>query len=168
VFDIDPDEGLPFAEVVRAAQDIAKGLAELGLQSWPMLSGGKGVHVVLPLDGTADYAETEAFAKGFAQALAAHDPSRFVANMSKERRKGRIFVDWLRNKKSSTAVMPWSLRARPGAHVATPLSWDELAKAKSAAAFDIRSAQKRKDPWNKFFSTRQKPPKFAPDGVGGA
>jgi bifunctional non-homologous end joining protein LigD len=168
VFDLDPDEGLPFADVVRAAQDIAKGLAELGLQSWPMLSGGKGVHVVLPLDGTADYAETEAFAKGFAQALAAHDPSRFVANMSKERRKGRIFVDWLRNKKSSTAVMPWSLRARPGAHVATPLSWDELAKAKSAAAFDIRSAQKRKDPWNKFFSTRQKPPKFAPDGVGGA
>lgn len=165
VFDLDPDTDLGFAEVVRAAQDSAKGLEELSLRSWPMLSGGKGVHVVLPLDGSRSFAHTEAFAKGFAQALAAHDPARFVATMSKQRRKGRIFVDWLRNKKSATAVLPWSLRARPGAPVATPLSWAELAKAKSAAAFDINSARKRKDPWRDFFSTRQNVPAGGPGGT---
>ena len=115
VFDLDPDEGLAFAEVKRAATDIAKVLQDIGLKSWPLLSGGKGVHVVIPLDGSHDYAQTEPFAKAFAQALAAHEPNRFVATMSKQRRKGRIFVDWLRNKKSATAILPWSLRARPGA-----------------------------------------------------
>jgi bifunctional non-homologous end joining protein LigD len=158
VFDLDPDAELDFAEVVRAAQDIARALREFDLKSWPLLSGGKGVHVVLPLDGAAEYAGTEAFAKGFAQALAAHEPRRFVATMSKQRRKGRIFVDWLRNKKSATAILPWSLRARPGAPVATPLAWDELALMKSAAAFDIRSALKRSDPWRGFFTTRQRLP----------
>jgi bifunctional non-homologous end joining protein LigD len=159
VFDLDPDEDLAFDEVKRAAQDIAKALKELGLKSWPLLSGGKGVHVVLPLDGSQEYAETEPFAKGFAQALAAHQPERFVAVMSKQRRKGRIFVDWLRNKRSATAILPWSLRARPGATVAVPLSWDGLAKVKSAGAFDIRSAAKQRDPWRDFFKTKQALPR---------
>ena len=114
---------------------------------------------MLPLDGSQDYAETEPFAKGFAQALAAHQPERFVAVMSKQRRKGRIFVDWLRNKRSATAILPWSLRARPGATVAVPLSWDGLAKIKSAAAFDIRSAAKQRDPWRDFFKTKQALPR---------
>ncbi len=161
VFDLDPDEGLPFDEVKRAATDIAKALKEIGLQSWPMISGGKGVHVVAPLDASATYDQTEPFAKAFAQALAAHQPERFVATMSKQRRKGRIFVDWLRNKKSATAILPWSLRARPGAHVATPLSWEELKKVKAASAFDIKSAVKRKDPWREFFSVKQALPRGA-------
>ena len=114
-------------------------LAEIGLKSWPLLSGGKGVHVVAPLDGSATYADTEPFAKGFAQALAEHDPKRFVATMSKQRRKGRIFVDWLRNQKSATAILPWSLRARPGATVATPISWDQLAETKAAARVQHRN-----------------------------
>jgi bifunctional non-homologous end joining protein LigD len=159
VFDLDPDEDLDFSEVKRAATDIAKALRQMGLKSWPMISGGKGVHVVIPLDGSATYAETEPFAKGFAQALATHDPARFVATMSKQRRKGRIFVDWLRNKKTATAILPWSLRARPGAHVATPLSWDALAKVKSARAYDIRTALKLKDPWKGFFATPQSLPR---------
>jgi bifunctional non-homologous end joining protein LigD len=161
VFDLDPDEGLPFDEVKHAAADIAKALKEIGLQSWPLLSGGKGVHVVAPLDGGADYEETEPFAKGFAQALAAHQPQRFVATMSKQRRKGRIFVDWLRNKKSATAILPWSLRARPGAPVATPLTWEKLAQIKSAAAFDIKTALKLKDPWREFFALKQRLPRGA-------
>ncbi len=161
VFDLDPDEGLPFEEVKRAAADIARALNEIGLKSWPLLSGGKGVHVVIPLDGGADYEETEPFAKGFAQALAAHQPQRFVATMSKQRRKGRIFVDWLRNKKSATAILPWSLRARPGAAVATPLTWEKLAQAKSAAAFDIRTALKLRDPWRGFFASKQRLPRGA-------
>jgi bifunctional non-homologous end joining protein LigD len=159
VFDLDPDEGLDFAEVKRAAVDISKALAELGLKSWPMISGGKGVHVVIPLDGETAYAQTEPFAKGFAQALAAHDPKRFVATMSKQRRKGRIFVDWLRNKKTATAILPWSLRARPGAHVAVPLTWAALERVKSARAYDIKTALKLKDPWGEFFATRQRLPK---------
>jgi bifunctional non-homologous end joining protein LigD len=159
VFDLDPDESLPFADVASAAKDIARALDDLGLRSWPLLTGGKGVHIVLPLDGEAGYDETEAFAKGFAQALAAHDPRRFVATMSKQRRKGRIFVDWLRNKKAATAILPWSLRARPGAHVATPISWNDLLKAKSAAEFDIASARKHRDPWKAFFTTRQRAPR---------
>jgi bifunctional non-homologous end joining protein LigD len=158
VFDLDPDEGLPFAEVAKAAADIGKALADLGLKSWPMISGGKGVHIVAPLDGSADYARTEPFAKGFAQALAAHSPQRFVAVMSKQRRKGRIFVDWLRNKKSATAILPWSLRARPGAPVATPVSWETLAKVKAANAYDIRTALKLSDPWREFFTTKQSLP----------
>ncbi len=161
VFDLDPDEGLAFEEVRRAAADIARALREIGLQSWPLLTGGKGVHVVIPLDGAADYSQTEPFAKGFAQALAAHEPQRFVATMSKQRRKGRIFVDWLRNKKSATAILPWSLRARPGAPVAAPLTWDALAAARSAAAFDIRTALKLEDPWGDFFAARQSLPRGA-------
>ncbi|HXT06033.1 MAG TPA: DNA ligase D [Roseiarcus sp.] len=159
VFDLDPDESLPFDEVKRAATDIAKALKQIGLKSWPLLTGGKGVHVVAPLDGGAGYAETEPFAKGFAQALGAHQPQRFVATMSKQRRKGRIFVDWLRNKKSATAILPWSLRARPGAVVATPLTWDALAEVKSAAAYDIKTALKLKDPWRGFFTLKQSLPR---------
>ena len=159
VFDLDPDEGLDFAEVKRAAADIAKALREIGLESWPMISGGKGVHVVAPLDGTASYDETEPFAKGFAQALASHDPKRFVATMSKQRRKGRIFVDWLRNKKTATAILPWSLRARPGAPAAIPLTWAALAKAKAANLYNVKTALKLKDPWTEFFTTKQTLPR---------
>ena len=161
VFDLDPDEGLDFGEVKRAAADIAHALEEFGLKSWPLLSGGKGVHVVAPLDGRAPFARTEVFAKGFAQALAAHQPKRFVATMSKQRRKGRIFVDWLRNKKSATAILPWSLRVRPGAPVAAPVSWDQLAEAPAASAFDIKSAVKHKDPWRGFFAAKQSLPRGA-------
>jgi bifunctional non-homologous end joining protein LigD len=81
--------------------------------------------------------------------------------MSKQRRKGRIFVDWLRNKKSATAILPWSLRARPGAAVATPLTWDALAGVKSAAAYDIKTALKLKDPWRGFFTLKQCLPRAA-------
>ena len=159
VFDLDPDPALPFAEVVRAAQDLARALEDLGLRTFPLLTGGKGVHLIAPLDGAAPFAQTEAFAKGFAQALAAHDPQRFVAKMGPARRKGRIFVDWLRNKATATSVLPWSLRARPGAPVATPVSWVELKRVKSGAAFDIHSAPKRKDPWRGFFDLRQRTPR---------
>ena len=157
VFDLDPDDGLGFAHVVSAAKDIAATMKSLGLKSWPLLSGGKGVHVVIPLDGQTPYAQTEAFAKGFAQALAAHQPARFVATMSKQRRKGRIFVDWLRNKKSATAILPWSLRARAGAPVAVPVTWDEL-DSLGPGAFNIRTARDRKDPWRGFFAAKQKLP----------
>ncbi len=155
VFDLDPDEELPFREVCKAAADIREYLGAIGLASWPLVTGGKGIHVVLPLDRSLAYAETEVFAAGFARGLARQEPKRFVANMSKRRREGRIFIDWLRNKKTATAILPWSLRARPGATVATPLSWEALQSVDSASAFDIRSALEVKDEWRGFFKTSQ-------------
>jgi bifunctional non-homologous end joining protein LigD len=155
VFDLDPDEDLPFAEVRKAAADLRDYLGEIGLKSWPMVTGGKGVHIVLPLDRSLAYADTEVFAAGLARGLARQEPKRFVANMSKRQRTGRIFIDWLRNKKTATAILPWSLRARPGATVATPLSWKMLASVGSASAFDIRNALDVKDDWRGFFETAQ-------------
>ena len=162
VFDLDPDEDLPFAEVRKAAADLRDYLGEIGLKSWPMVTGGKGVHIVLPLDRSLAYADTEVFAAGLARGLARQEPKRFVANMSKRQRTGRIFIDWLRNKKTATAILPWSLRARPGATVATPLSWKTLASVGSASAFDIRNALDVKDDWRGFFETAQT---IAPGGA---
>ena len=101
----------------QAAVDIRGILEALGLQSWPLLSGGKGVHVVVPLVPKADWAEAKGFCQDLAELLARTEPSRFVANMSKARRKGRMFLDYLRNGQGSTAICPWSTRARPGAPV---------------------------------------------------
>ncbi|HPG04448.1 MAG TPA: non-homologous end-joining DNA ligase, partial [Rhodoblastus sp.] len=163
VFDLDPDEAVSFAEVKKAARDIAQHLDAIGLKSWPMISGGKGVHVVVPLDRSLAFDDTEIFADGFARGLAEQTPQQFVANMSKAKRRGKIFVDWLRNKKTATAILPWSLRARKGATVATPLSWAQLARVKSAAAYTIKTAPKRDDPWDDFFSTKQTIPPAALD-----
>jgi bifunctional non-homologous end joining protein LigD len=143
VFDLDPDEGLPFAEVARAAADLRAILGDLSLPSWPLVTGGKGVHVIVPLRRVAGWDTVRLFARVFAQGLEASEPRRFVAGMSKARRKGRIFVDWLRNDRGATAIAPFSLRARPGAPAAVPVSWEELAGLKAASAFDARSALAR-------------------------
>ncbi len=140
VFDLDPDEGLAFTDTKKAAEHLKEQLAEVGLTSFPMLSGGKGVHVVVPLQPLAEWAEVKSFAERFARALAALEPDRFVATMSKASRKGRIFIDWLRNQRGSTAVMPYSARARDGAPVAVPVSWTELRDIETAAVWTIHDA----------------------------
>jgi len=140
IFDLDPDLGLDFADVRSAAQDIRKRLAELGLVSFPMLSGGKGVHVLVPLTPGHDWDTHKDFSRRFAEALSQAEPDRFVATMSKAKRKGRIFIDWLRNQRGSTAVLPYSARAREGAPVAVPLSWKELDSFDRASAFNIGDA----------------------------
>jgi DNA ligase D-like protein (predicted polymerase) len=126
VFDLDPDEGLDFADVRRAAIDLRDNLADIGLTSFAMLSGGKGVHVVVPLRPVAEWPAVKDFASRFAHALSENAPDRYTATMSKAKRKGRIFIDWLRNQRGSTSVLPYVVRARPGAPVATPVSWREL------------------------------------------
>ncbi|WP_299817611.1 DNA ligase D [uncultured Jannaschia sp.] len=143
VFDLDPDDGVGFAKVRDSAAHIRDVLARLGLESWPLLTGGKGVHVVVDLHRSSSWDTMKGFAQTFATHLAEAEPDRFTAKMSKKRRQGKIFVDWLRNERSSTAIAPFSLRARAGAPAAVPVTWDELAKVRSAAAFDIRSAQDR-------------------------
>jgi bifunctional non-homologous end joining protein LigD len=137
IFDLDPDEGLDFADVKKAACDIRSMLADIGLVAFAMLSGGKGVHVVVPLRPEAEWPEVKDFAQRFAQALAQAEPDRFVATMAKAKRVGRIFIDYLRNQRASTAVMPYSVRARPGAPIAAPISWEELDGFDNAGAFTI-------------------------------
>ncbi|RUX00117.1 DNA ligase D [Mesorhizobium sp. M8A.F.Ca.ET.059.01.1.1] len=158
IFDIDPDEGLGFTAVKQAALDIRGILEALGLQSWPLLSGGKGVHVVVPLVPEADWDEVKSFSQDFAELLARTDPSRFVANMSKAKRKGRMFLDYLRNGQGSTAICPWSTRAREGAGCAVPVSWEELPSCESANGFDVFAAAARAqlpEAWEGYFDVEQ-------------
>ena len=140
IFDLDPDEELDFAHVKKAAADIRRQLADIGLVSFAMLSGGKGVHVVVPLDPGHSWDVHKDFSKRFAEALSLAEPDRYVATMSKAKRKGKIFIDWLRNQRGSTAILPYSARAREGAPVAAPIGWDALADVKSAGAWSIKDA----------------------------
>jgi bifunctional non-homologous end joining protein LigD len=141
VFDLDPDEGLDFGKVKEAAVYVRDLVAQLGLKSFPLLTGGKGIHVVIPLDATADWLEVKSFADRFSRAVSEAEPDRFTANIRKAQRTGRIFIDWLRNQRGATAVMPYSARAREGAPVAAPITWDELDDFESGAAFSIRDAE---------------------------
>ncbi|MCZ0813478.1 MAG: non-homologous end-joining DNA ligase [Pseudomonadota bacterium] len=127
VFDLDPDERLDFNRVKAAAGQVRDGLEACGLQSAAMVTGGKGIHVVVPLRRISGWDRVKDFARTFAQTLAARDPDAFTATMSKSKRKGRVFIDWLRNERGATAIAPYSLRARRGAAVAVPVSWEELA-----------------------------------------
>jgi bifunctional non-homologous end joining protein LigD len=162
VFDLDPDTGLAFADVRAAARDIRDLLKEAGLASFPLVTGGKGIHVVAPLDASQDWQVVKSFAKGVADKLAANEPARFVATMSKAKRKGRIFIDYLRNERGATAIAPYSPRARANATVAVPVSWTELGRIEAANAFTIpaverRLKQKKKaDPWKDYSGIRQR------------
>jgi bifunctional non-homologous end joining protein LigD len=141
VFDLDPDVGLDFEKVKKAARDLKRHLGDMGLQTFPMLTGGKGVHVIVPLTPKAEWPEVKDFAKRFAMALAEAEPDRFTADLAKAKRTGRIFVDYLRNQRGATAVMPYSARAREGAPVAAPIGWEELDEMKSGARFTVRDTE---------------------------
>jgi bifunctional non-homologous end joining protein LigD len=158
VFDIDPDEMLDFGAVREAAVDIRGVLEALGLQSWPLLSGGKGIHVVVPLVPEANWEMVKGFCQDFAELLARTDPARFIAIMSKAKREGRIFLDYLRNGQGATAICPWSTRARPRGTCAVPVSWDELPGLKGANVFDVFATvarAERRDPWAGYFDVEQ-------------
>lgn len=160
VFDLDPGEGVTWAAIKAAARDVRDRLQEIGLESFVRLSGGKGVHVVVPLTPKADWAQAKAFCESFAQAMAEHAPDRYVATMSKAKRNGVIFIDWLRNARGATSVCSWSLRARPSAGVAVPLRWEELGRITAADAFPLPKALQRaqklkKDPWEGIDQIKQ-------------
>ncbi|MBP1474476.1 DNA ligase D [Frateuria sp. MAH-13] len=152
VFDLDPGPDVSWERVVAAARLVRKLLADLELESFLRTTGGKGLHVVVPLNPPSDWATVKQFAQGFAGALAGIHPMEFVAVSTKSIRHQKIFVDYLRNGRGATAVASYSLRGRPGAPVAVPLRWEELGKIKSGAQFDIHSLparlkRLRKDPW---------------------
>jgi bifunctional non-homologous end joining protein LigD len=140
VFDLDPDEGLNFEAVRRAAFHFRDILKQIGLETFPMVTGGKGVHVIAPLTPQAEWPEVKDFAHRLAMAVAQSDPKNFTAALPKAQRKGRIFVDYLRNQRGATAVMPYAVRARAGAPVAIPISWKEMETIDSPAHWHVGDA----------------------------
>jgi bifunctional non-homologous end joining protein LigD len=120
-------------------------LGDLGLKTYPLLSGGKGIHVVVPLDASRDWPAVKSFAERFSRAIAEAEPQMFTANIRKVQRQGRIFLDWLRNQRGATAVMPYSARAREGAPVSAPIAWEELDRYQSGSHFSIRDADELLD-----------------------
>lgn len=152
VFDLDPGPGVEWSTVKKAAAKVRDLLARIGLTSFLRTSGGKGLHVVVPLKPGCSWTLVKKFARGFAEAMTQAEPERFVATASKSLREGRIFIDYLRNGRGATSVASYSLRSRPGAPVAVPLAWSELARLPSANHFDLHSVPRRlarlkADPW---------------------
>lgn len=141
VFDLDPDEGLDFADVVSAAFHVHDLLADIGLVTFPMVTGGKGVHVIAPLVPMAEWPQVKDFAHRFALALAQAEPGRFTAALAKIKRKGLIFVDYLRNQRGATAVMPYSARSRAGGPIAVPITWGELRGLDKASGWHITDGE---------------------------
>ncbi|MEX0900772.1 MAG: DNA ligase D [Gammaproteobacteria bacterium] len=163
VFDLDPGNDVAWGDVKSAARDVRDKLAGAGLKSWVRLTGGKGLHVVVPIARGPSWDDVKAFCGAFAGALAEHEPLRYVSVAAKKKRGGKIFVDWLRNGRGATSVCSWSLRARDGATVAVPLRWDELGRIRRPDTYDLRSALRRAaaldaDPWADVTECRQKLP----------
>ena len=163
VFDLDPDVGLPFAEVMQAAHDTRRLLEELGLKSWLKTTGGKGLHVTVPIQPRADWDEVKAFCRGVAEELTRRDPKRYVATMSKAKRSGKVFIDYLRNGRGATFIAPYSPRAREGAGIAMPIEWSDLSAKFKPDAFTVVTAEKYlakrgKDPFASLLKARQELP----------
>jgi bifunctional non-homologous end joining protein LigD len=163
-FDLDPAPGVAWPRVVEAALQLRARLRDLGLESFVKTTGGKGLHVVVPLERRATWDELKSFTRSIAEDMARDEPARYLSTASKAQREGRIFVDYLRNGRGATAVSAYSVRARPAATVATPIAWDELGGKLRGDSFTVdnlarRLASKKRDPWADFFSTRQALPK---------
>jgi bifunctional non-homologous end joining protein LigD len=146
--------------VIAAAQELRAALQGRGLASFVKTSGGKGLHVVVPIAPRADWDAAKAFTQNVAETLSRAHPDRYVATMSKRAREGRIFIDYVRNGRGATAVSAYSTRARPGAPVSTPLTWEELSEGLRSDHFTVDNLRERldflrRDPWEGFFELRQ-------------
>ena len=160
VFDLDPDPAMPWPEVIAAAREIRELLEELGLKSFLKTTGGKGLHMVMPVRPRLEWEEAKAFCRAVVELIVRASPQRYVATMSKAARKGKIFIDYLRNGRGATAVAAYSTRARPGAPVSVPIAWEELTPRLHSDAFNVTNVPSRlerlkKDPWAELLATRQ-------------
>jgi bifunctional non-homologous end joining protein LigD len=159
VFDLDPDEGLSFEKVKDAARDLKERLERYGLKSFPLATGGKGIHVVVPLTRRHDWDQHRDFAEAFARLMAGENPERYVVALPKAARRGKVFVDFLRNERGATAIAPYSSRVRRGASVAWPLAWRDLATLEDARPASVETAAgmlaRRADPWAGYAKVRQ-------------
>ena len=158
--DLDPDEGLPWQRVTEAAIDVRDALAGIGLKSFAKTTGGKGLHVVIPLTPKLDWDQVKAFAKWLADSFVAQRPEAFTANMAKRARRDRIYIDYLRNGRGATAVGAYSPRARPRAPVSTPVSWEEVEQGVKPDEFTVETVPQRlsalpADPWAEIGKIRQ-------------
>jgi bifunctional non-homologous end joining protein LigD len=164
VFDLDPGEGTPWEDVIAAAHDLRRRLDAEGLDPFPRTSGGKGLHLVVPLTPDADWDSARAWCRAFAEACERDAPGKYVSSVRKAKRRGRILIDWLRNGLGSTAAASFSPRARPNATVATPLAWAEVTRKLDPQAFTIetvprRLARLKQDPWAGLHAARAPLPK---------
>ncbi len=162
-FDLDPAPDVTWKRVVDAALSMREVLWGLGMESFVKTTGSKGIHVVVPLERRYTWDQVKDFSHAMAMQLEQSEPAKYIATASKAARKGRIFVDYLRNSRGATAVAPYSVRARPGASVSTPLTWKELESLSRPDAFHMddvlaRTKSKRADPWAKFLKSPQKLP----------
>lgn len=160
IFDLDPGEGVTWAHVQEAATLTRAMLAELGLQAWLKTSGGKGLHVVVPLAPKLDYQVVKAFSEAVVRHMAKAIPQRFVAKSGGQNRIGRIFIDYLRNGHSQTTAAAFSVRSRPGLGVSMPVAWEQLQELRSGSHWDIKTAvpylaRRAEDPWAAYAKTRQ-------------
>jgi bifunctional non-homologous end joining protein LigD len=160
IFDLDPADDVPWKRTVAAARQIRDLLEELGLTSFVKTSGGKGLHLVVPLARRHEWPAVADFAKAVAVAVTRAAPDDFIATMTKSARHGKIFVDYLRNQRGATSVAAYSTRARAGAPVAVPITWDELGRVSSGDRFDVSSVLRRiksldRDPWSEMADVQQ-------------
>jgi bifunctional non-homologous end joining protein LigD len=163
VFDLDPDVGLAWERVALAAFETRKRLHAIGLRSFVKTTGGKGLHVVAPVERGLSWSDFKAFTKAFVEDMARDAPALYTTNVAKRARKGKIFLDYLRNGRNATFIAPYSPRARPGAPVALPITWDELAAGVDPAAFTTATVPQRlarltDDPWAELASVKQAVP----------
>jgi bifunctional non-homologous end joining protein LigD len=159
VFDLDPGEGVAWKEIVAAAQETRDRLNAQKLKSFVKLSGGKGIHVVVPVTG-ADWDSTKRFTARLAAAMTADSPQRYLAKMTKSLRKGKIFIDYFRNSREATSVAAYSTRARAGAPLSMPVSWEALTHTTAGNQFTLVDAKKyfKTDPWAEIGKVKQKLP----------
>jgi bifunctional non-homologous end joining protein LigD len=160
VFDLDPDVAVPWREVMAATRLTREKLDGVGLESFLKTSGGKGLHVVVPLSPRHDWDEVKEFSRAVAEALAKENPRLFTSKMAKKERTNRIFIDYLRNGSGATTIAAYSVRARKGAPVSTPLHWDELGGRMKPASFHVGNIMRRlkgihSDPWKAFHRKSQ-------------
>jgi len=166
VLDLDPGEGVAFSEVIQAAHDVRDRLKALGFAAFPRTTGGKGLHVVVPIAPRADWEQTKAFCRTFAEAMSQEEPHRFLPTLSKAERRGRILIDYLRNGLGATAIGWFCPRARPGATVAMPLAWPEVKPGLNPATFTVRTVpgllrKWKHDPWDGFGEAAKPIPELA-------